>query len=98
MSGFFDSVKKSLGLSKDKSTARDVDLSLPFHEFEVTFTEEKLGIGISKHTGEMPHLSGLPEQGAAERSCPQVTNFDARKYGKNTFCLEQFMWCKETCH
>lgn len=75
---FFDSVKKSLGMSKDKPTeqgraGRDYD------QFEITFVEEKLGIGISKYTGDMPHFSSPPSTGE-ERSCPVVTSFDSRTY------------------
>lgn len=72
---FFDSVKKSLGMSKEKqSTSRNA-----YDQFEFTFIEEKLGIGISKYTGVMPHLND-PTNTKEERSCPVVTNFDAHKY------------------
>lgn len=79
---FFDSVKKSLGMSKDKQAPvanRVGSTGSTFDQFEFTFVEEKLGIGISKYTGVMPHLdtASNPQE---DRSCPVVTNFDAHKY------------------
>lgn len=69
---FFDSVKKSLGIGKEKGSG--------YHLFEVTFTEDKLGIGISKYTGNMPHLPN--NNISTEISCPIVTDLDAKKFGK----------------
>jgi len=79
---FFDSVKKSLGMSKDKpvsATGSAGRTSSTYDQFEFTFVEEKLGIGISKYTGVMPHLDTAPST-KEERSCPVVTNFDTHKY------------------
>lgn len=75
---FFDSVRKSLGINKDK-VAEPNGSNLKFEQFDVTFTAEKLGIGISKYSGVMPHLPSASE--GVERSCPIVTNFDAKSYG-----------------
>eukprot|EP01032_Pedospumella_encystans_P009470 gene9470-11141_t len=77
---FFDSVKKSLGMSKEK--VNDNGLGRPgfnYDQFELTFVEEKLGIGISKYTGDMPHLGALSNS-KEERSCPVVTNCEARSF------------------
>lgn len=77
---FFDSVKKSLGMSKEK--VNDHGLGRPgfnYDQFELTFVEEKLGIGISKYTGDMPHLGALSNS-KEERSCPVVTNCEARSF------------------
>ena len=79
---FFDSVKKSLGISKDKSdSSRENDSNAPFRQFEVTFTDEKLGIGISRYSGNMPHLA-VQDQNRSNISCPVVTSFDSRKHGR----------------
>lgn len=81
---FFDSVKKSLGISKDKKdngeSGRGNDTYTSFRQFEVTFTEERLGIGISKYAGNMPHLAGRENSNSV--SCPIVTSFDSRVHGK----------------
>lgn len=52
---------------------------LNYDQFEITFVEEKLGIGISKFTGNMPHLHPSPNL-IEERSCPVVTSFESRTY------------------
>lgn len=75
---FFDSVKKSLGINKEKLT--DNAPGRPDYQFEITFVEEKLGIGISKYTGDMSHLGVAAMGSKEERSCPVVTNFDSRIY------------------
>jgi len=77
---FFDSVKKSLGMSKEKVNDNGQGRSgYNYDQFEVTFVEEKLGIGISKYTGDMPHLGALSSS-KEERSCPVVTNCETRAY------------------
>lgn len=78
---FFDSVKKSLGISKEKTSANPAKQSINhFDQFDITFTEEKLGLGIAKYTGDFPHLSPSELHGV-ERSCPIVTSFDTHKFG-----------------
>lgn len=81
---FFDSVKKSLGISKDKQASTSSAPGPKFQRFDVTFTAEKLGIGISKYSGMMPHLPSATAGEESERSCPIVTNFDARAFGNDT--------------
>ena len=70
---FFDSVKKSLGISKDKE-------KIEYEQFEVTFIEEKLGMGINKYSGPMPHLS----RSSPGSSCPEITVVDraVQAYGE----------------
>jgi hypothetical protein len=75
---FFDSVKKSLGISKDKSASAGGGGN--YDQFEITFTEEKLGLGIIKYSGEMPHLTSRESTGAAT-SCPVVTTYESRRHG-----------------
>lgn len=77
---FFDSVKKSLGISKDKSAASGGGDQPAFDKFDVTFTEETLGIGIVKYHGDMPHLPAQ-DANSLERSCPIVTLFESRRHG-----------------
>lgn len=79
---FFDSVKKSLGINKDKQASTSSGSGPKFERFDVTFTAEKLGIGISKYSGVMPHLPSPAAGEDAERSCPIVTNFDAKAFGR----------------
>ena len=82
---FFDSVKKSLGINKEKASRRSDAEYAPYEQYEVTFTEEKLGIGISRYTGEMPHLQSRAD--GAEQSCPLVTSVDAKNssHGANIY-------------
>lgn len=69
---FFDTIKKSLGIiNKRPSDAYEV--------FELTFTEEKLGMGINKYSGEIP----LTKDGSSNdrslpksRTCPLVTKIE----------------------
>lgn len=81
---FFDSVKKSLGISKEKRNDTDSNST----QFELTFHEEKLGIGISKYTGDMSHMSG--PQAGVELSCPIVTSMEGKKHGT---CLSTYTNC-----
>lgn len=78
---FFDSVKKSLGIGKDKSTATGGGGCSAFDKFDVTFSEETLGIGIVKYSGSMPHLPAQ-DANSPERSCPIVTLFESRRQGE----------------
>jgi hypothetical protein len=86
---FFDSVKKSLGISKDKSASAGGGGN--YDQFEITFTEEKLGLGIIKYSGEMPHLTSREPTGAAT-SCPVVTTYESRRHGNTASFSGTLKW------
>jgi hypothetical protein len=94
MSSFFSSLKKSIGLgqgkekegsnSRDKDRVRDRERG--FELFDVSFHEQKLGLGISRHDGPIPDLRGSGIQcseagvGSGPKSCPIVSQ--GREHGE----------------
>lgn len=86
MSQFFNTIKKTLGISKDKNN--DVQQS-PHLLFALTFYKPKLGMGINCYKGVLPtdSIDGIrvPGAGDNERTWPVTTTIapasEAFEYG-----------------
>jgi len=91
-------------MSKEKKKAATgqrlggTNIHVPFEIFEFTFTEDKLGLGISKYDGPMPHLREtygevISENKSKERSCPVVNNLSGRRFGTLSAAVSPLNMC-----